>query len=178
MPLSLSDENMNHLQRFVLLLYDRTSECTRVDLCRKLLFAKGRQIDRIPPTAAALKEHIKRAVYQAGYCCSQSLAVHQHLQSPGEWGWVTRPDNHWTPVWTSLPEAGKVCKERIKSGCKKACRPPCKCMSVSLPCTELCNCAGTCYRKLPIRCVPVNQSLHKVYILGIQIKQRISPLFY
>ena len=59
MPLSLSDENMNHLQRFVLLLYVRTSECTRVDLCRKLLFAKGRQIDRIPPTEAALKEHIK-----------------------------------------------------------------------------------------------------------------------
>ena len=40
MPLSLSDENMNHLQRFVLLLYDRTSECTRVDLCRKLLLPK------------------------------------------------------------------------------------------------------------------------------------------
>ena len=58
MPLLLSDENMNHLQRFLILLYDRTSECTRVELCRQQLFAKRIQIDRIPPTEAALKQHI------------------------------------------------------------------------------------------------------------------------
>ena len=68
MPLSLSDETMKHLQRFMILLYDRKSQSTQVDHSGKLLFANGRQIDRIPPTEAALKEHVNRAVYQAGYC--------------------------------------------------------------------------------------------------------------
>ena len=77
MPLSLSDENMNKLQRFVILLYERTSHCTQVDQCRKLLFAKERQLNHIPPTEAVLREHVKRAAYQA----------QQQLPSPGEWGW-------------------------------------------------------------------------------------------
>ena len=87
MPLSLSDETMKHLQRFLILLYDRKSQSTQVDHSRKLLFAKGRQIDRIPPTEAALKEHVNRAVYQAGYCWGQTLVVNQELPSPGEWDW-------------------------------------------------------------------------------------------
>ena len=91
----------------------------------------------LPRTEAALKEHIKRAVYQAGCCWGQPLGVHQQLPSPGEWGLEKRPDDHWIPFKTSLPEAAKVCKELIKCGCKKACRPPCKCRSVSLQCTEL-----------------------------------------
>ena len=51
--LPLSDENMNHRQVFVVLLFGRTSDCTRVDQCRKQLIAKGIQIDRKPPTEAA-----------------------------------------------------------------------------------------------------------------------------
>ena len=82
MPLSLSNENMNHLERFVLL--QQGLICVE-----KLLFAKGRQMDRIPPTEAALKEHIKRAVYQTGYCWGQSLALHLHLPSPGHQGKIS-----------------------------------------------------------------------------------------
>ena len=81
MPLSLSDETMKHLQRFVILLYDRPSQSTQVDHSRKLLFATGRQIDCIPPTEATLKEHFKRAV---GYCWGQTLVANQELPSPGE----------------------------------------------------------------------------------------------
>ena len=169
---------MNHLQRFVLLLYDRTSECTRVDLCRKLLFAKGRQIDRIPPTEAALKEHIKRAVYQAGYCWGQSLALHQHLPSPGEWGWEKRSDNHWTPFWTSLPEAEKVCKELIKCGCKK----PAGLLVNECLFHSHAQSFATAWEPVIDRCQSdaflLSRVLHKVYILGIQIKQRISQWFY
>ena len=67
MPLSLSDETVKHLQRFVILLYDRTSQSKKVDHCRKLLFANGRQIDRTPPTKAVLKEHVKSAMTDPRY---------------------------------------------------------------------------------------------------------------
>ena len=82
MQLSLSDETMKHLQRFVILLYNRTSQSTQVDRSRKVLFATGRQIDCIPPTEATLKDHVKRAVYQAGYCWGQTLVANQELPSP------------------------------------------------------------------------------------------------
>ena len=65
MAASVSDEQMSQLERFAVLLYDKTSECTQVNQARKLLFAKGKQIDGILPTKAALKEYVKRATYQA-----------------------------------------------------------------------------------------------------------------
>ena len=73
---------MKHLQRLVILLYDRTSQNKQVDHCRKLLFAKGRQIDHIPPTEAALKEYVKRAVYQAGCCWGQTLDANKERMVP------------------------------------------------------------------------------------------------
>jgi len=43
-------------------------------LPRKHLFTQnGRSIDALPPTREALKQHIKRAAYQAGYCWGQMM---------------------------------------------------------------------------------------------------------
>ncbi|KAG1685303.1 hypothetical protein GQR58_009153 [Nymphon striatum] len=62
-----TDDNRRQLQRYIILLYDRLSECTKVDQSMDHMFAKERQIDRIPRTKAALIEHIKQAVFQARY---------------------------------------------------------------------------------------------------------------
>lgn len=145
MPAGITDENLRHLERFVILLFDRTSDCVHVDTARKHLFAKGRQLDRIPPTKAALIEHVKRAAYQAGHVWGQSCVAQQNLPNPSDWGWTKEASDRWVPFWSALPEAAKSCKELIKCGCKKACRLPCKCLSASLTCTELCHCAGTCF---------------------------------
>ena len=54
------------LERFVVLLYHKTSSKYEVNESRFELFsAMNRQIDNIPPTAASLVEHTKRAVFQA-----------------------------------------------------------------------------------------------------------------
>jgi len=46
------------IQRFVVLMYERTSAAESVDECRKHLFAqKGRSMESIPPTADALLQH-------------------------------------------------------------------------------------------------------------------------
>ena len=58
MAASVSEEQISQLETFVILLYDKTSECTHVNEVRKVFFVKGRQIDHIPPTRAALKEHV------------------------------------------------------------------------------------------------------------------------
>lgn len=127
------------------LLYSRTSECWQVNRARKQMFAKRKQLEHIPPTQTALLEHTKRTIYQGSHVWGETLVPLQNLPSPGEWGWQQDDNNNWVPHWTNIPEASMSCKELIKCGCKKACRRPCKCTIASLPCTELCACAGSCY---------------------------------
>ena len=64
------------LERYTVLLYDRTSPCTSVNDARKDLFTcKGRDIDHIPPTGDALPQHAKRAAFLAGHCWGKCLEV-------------------------------------------------------------------------------------------------------
>ena len=93
---------MSLLERLVLLMYDRTSDIMEVNEARKQLFAhKGRTLENIPPTQAALKQHIKRACYQANIW-NQSLISEPELLNPSDWGW-TKHTSGWQPLWTTLP---------------------------------------------------------------------------
>lgn len=109
---------------------------------RQVLFAQGNKtIENIPPTQAALAQHIKRAAYQAGHVHGQALEPMQELPSLAEWGWQQSPEG-WSLKWTMLAEASKACSELISCGCKRACRSLCKCPKANLPCIALCSFAG------------------------------------
>ena len=71
------------LERFVVLLYDCTSSQEYVNEARKELFTqKGRAIDTLPPTQAALVQHTKRVAYQAGHCWSQAMIRNLEIPCP------------------------------------------------------------------------------------------------
>lgn len=124
-PSELSDNCTKNIERFVILLYDRGSELCSVDEGRQQLFCKhSRSLDRIPPTSAALKQHLLRASYQGGHVWSHVHLTLPELPSPAEWGW--EKDGQWKPVWTTLPQAQQSCYELIHCSCKKACRGLCK----------------------------------------------------
>ena len=53
---------------------------------------KSRTLETIPPTKAALEQHIKRASYQAR-CWSQALAQNSQLPSPSDWGGIRKEGN-------------------------------------------------------------------------------------
>ena len=145
-PVTIDDDTFQRLQRFVVLLYDRTSSETDVNIARKVLFSKkSRQMNTIPPTKGALREHCKRAAYQAGYVWGQSLLSTPELPSPDEWGWTKR-EGLWAPFWTSMPEAAQGVQAIMKCGCKKGCTARCKCVKAALACTSLCFCEGDCTR--------------------------------
>lgn len=77
------------LERYTVLMYDRTSTCTTVNAAGKDLFTrKGRVIDAIPPTADAVLQHAKRAMFQAGHCWGKSLEVSPERPPPSQLGWV------------------------------------------------------------------------------------------
>ena len=111
------------LERFVVLLYDRTGIQGSVNEARKELFTrKGRAIDAISPTQAALMQHIKRTAYQAGHCWSQVMIPNPEIPSPNDWGWSKKPEGGWEACWTTLPEASQACRELVCCGCKEGCR--------------------------------------------------------
>ena len=141
-------QEMPTIERFVVLMYDRTCAATHVNDARKYLFTqKGRSIECIPPTSAALLEHTKRAVFQAGYVWGQALKLLPDLPSPAEWGWV-RENAKWEPFWSSLSQAAVSCQELLRCGCnpEKGCRGKCKCFKAAMLCTALCRCGGNCDR--------------------------------
>lgn len=142
------NETFPAIEKFVSLMYDRTNMLESVDQSRKVLFArKGRSLEGIPPTSDALLQHTKRAVYQAGYCWSQSLVCQQILPDPNEWGWKYDEGNHvFTVSWMTIPQASAICHELARCGCNKdkGCKGRCKCRKASLQCTALCKCGGDC----------------------------------
>ena len=70
-------------------------------------------LSNIPPTQAALKQHIKRTSYQA-YCWNEALTLHPNLPSPADWGWYKDTNcNTWQPLWTNLPEAAESCQVTV-----------------------------------------------------------------
>ena len=103
---------MELLQRFVVLMYDRTSEATKLNDARRQLFTqKSRTLENIPPTQVALKQHIKRTCYQAN-CWNQALVLDPEMPEPSDWGWVKEPSG-WQPIWTILPEASTSCHDPL-----------------------------------------------------------------
>ena len=81
------------VERFVVLLYNRTNSQEHVNDARRQLFTHNcRTIDVLPPTRAALIQHALRAAYQAGYCWGQMMIPAPDLTSPSEWRWVQTVD--------------------------------------------------------------------------------------
>eukprot|EP00795_Rhopilema_esculentum_P015999 gene15999-7332_t len=123
----ISIDDMNTIERYIILLYDRTSSN-----------------ENLPPTKDALIQHAKRAVYQAaGHIWGQSTLNFQVLPSYESWGW-TRKGNEIKPLWITIPEASKACYLLIKCSCKKGCSARCNSRQHQLDCTELCQCSGQC----------------------------------
>ena len=80
-PPEVSNDDLQKLETFVVLMYDRSSSATCVNEARLDLFArKQKSYDAIPPTRAALKEHAKRAAYQSGMASVDCLL--SRIQQP------------------------------------------------------------------------------------------------
>ena len=104
-PSQVSPGDLNAIERYVVLLYQRTSALSHVNEAGKQLFAHNHNI---PPTLHALEQHLKRVVYEAGHIWGQSLIGDPEVPSPDSWGWKRATyDSSWTPCWTYLPEAAQ-----------------------------------------------------------------------
>ena len=59
-------EDNETIQRFVILMYDRSIPLVSINECRRVLFTKkATPIEGIPQTADSLEQHVKRAMLQS-----------------------------------------------------------------------------------------------------------------
>ena len=116
-PEIITEESLGALERFMVLLYDRTSSLLKVNEARRELFCKkSKEFDSIPPTKAALEQHITRAVLQGAHTWGQTLLCQPALPSPADWRWQ-RQGRRWSSYWTTLKQAKDTCYESIHCGC-------------------------------------------------------------
>ncbi len=89
---NIHEEMILKLERFVVIMYCRTSGDMNVNTAWMILFSQmSRNIDNIPPTQAALDQHIKRSSYQSGHVCGLSLEVQPELPDVTDW-WIGMGD--------------------------------------------------------------------------------------
>ena len=111
--LTMEAENFQLLERFTVILYDRTSSLKSINEARRELFCqRSKTMETIPPTQDTLLQHCKHVAYQAGIWTTSNL-VEQQTPSPEENGWTLAEETKsWRPVWTTLPVASKGCGAR------------------------------------------------------------------
>ena len=144
---NISEEIFLKLERVVVLMYCRTWDETHVNMARMTQFVKmSRNIENIPPTRAALEQHIKRSTYQSGHVWGLSLELQPVIPDVTDWGWESAQTAGYIPKWTILPIVEEACLELISCKCPKSCTGNCKCFKTSLECTSLCKCGVTCYK--------------------------------
>ena len=147
-PEDVSEDTAKLLERFVILLYDKTSMCTSINQLRKELFTKGRSIEKIPPTSGALLQHDNRSLHQGGQIWGKCHVRELNLADPPP-GWMKDQNNKYAPIWTLDGTASEACRQLVKCTCKSkdgmySCKGRCSCKTIREPCTELCECKGQC----------------------------------
>lgn len=137
-------------ERFILALYGAPKDATSINNHRYLLYLRSLQknkvsnLAKLPPTAAAAREHSFR-VYQ-------QVQEWRGNEMPAEGlGW--KLDNgRLVPIRTSLPPAPDSVLKMISCNCTKGCGPACGCRKSGLRCTMICgNCHGqSCFNAIPV----------------------------
>ena len=138
--------HMQRIERFVVLMYSKGCGAAGVNEARLRLFTSGtKSLESIPPTQAALFQHVKRAILQSSFYWHQALSARQEIPDFSGWGWQKDNTSTWQPLWTTLDDASVACTTLLHCGCNKACTGRCKCNRAGVRCTALCKCEGGCF---------------------------------
>jgi len=142
--LSLQSQHMQTLERFVVVMYSKGCGLSRVNETRLRLFTSGKKtLEALPPTQAALYQHIRRAVLQA-IIWNQATSVLMDIPDFKDWGWHKDNSGRWLPLWITPEDSSKACSILLQCYCVKSCRGNCKCSKAGVHCTGLCKCEWGC----------------------------------
>jgi hypothetical protein len=102
---------LERLEASVVHLYYKVDARGVNELRKFFIVGDNRYLFTIPPTAAALHQHVLRAAYQTGVVWGRCLKGSDVL-SPLSWGWDQ--DGAYVPTWTTLPPIWNEARRRDK----------------------------------------------------------------
>ena len=112
------------------------------------------EAEKLPPTPAALQEHILWAYYQCMICCNDIVPVVE-LPEPAGYGW-SFADGILTPVITTLKPASEAIVELVRCKCTAGRRRrQCSCFVAGMVCSQMCKCDAH-----PETCDNVDPAIH------------------
>ena len=133
--------------RFVARLYDQQKSCAsshhNINKFQvKFATSRDASLVRLPPSEAALRQHILCASLQTKVWHAFCL-VKSPLPSPMEYGWRTVKDS-LHPVYFEVNKSAEFLRDLVCS-CKgkSQCKTSCVCAEQNLACTDLCSCQGS-----------------------------------
>ena len=99
-----NDVHVQRLEHMVVIMYSKSCGSSRVDEARYHLFSNGtKSLENLPPTQAALIQHIKRALLQASFYWNQATAVQQDIPEFNAWGWYRARLGNLTGLISETP---------------------------------------------------------------------------
>ena len=148
-PSTLTIEQIDLIEKFVCYVYyDDVSSPIDQKRMKDFEHSTHNNLRLIPPSRVGLIEHIKRAVYYAGwinYQCVENV----DLPDPCGWGWGLS-DGEYLPTWHTRPENDSTTAELVTMICScgtEKCTN-CRCAKVTnFECLPFCKCQHRCLYK-------------------------------
>ena len=99
---SIQENDLQLIERYVVLLYDKMSPLMTVNECRRELFShKCRPIESCPPTCNELIQHVKRAMLQSNIWL-QSVQLTIFERDICNFGWIVNSESRAEPLWVTI----------------------------------------------------------------------------
>ena len=141
--------HIQRMERFVVLMYSEGCHAAGVNEARLRLFTSGtKSLESIPPTQAALFQHVKRAILQSSFCWYQALSAQQEIPYVSGLGWQKDNTSTWQPLWppsTMLQWLVPLCCIVVATRLAREDALSSKCNRAGVRCTALCKCEGGCF---------------------------------
>ena len=135
---------MDLLENYVLELYgcrDISLAAARLDKFNK---SNDNDLRSLPPSKDALRQHVLRACYQAGYLWRQSIGE-LHIPDLKDWGLEQESVGaFFNPVLTTEKSPVTITEFIKTCSCKTDKCKICSCATAKLQCLSMCGCSRAC----------------------------------
>ncbi len=136
----ITTETVAKAEEFVCRLYQPNSALTSINKVRSKMFQKGmKELENLPPTANALKQHILRAHFQAAVWRSAN-SPKPGIPEPTDSGWHLVQDS-LVPVLTTANPIPSAYTPLLTCRCTNCATSKCTCRSKHLRCIAACQCS-------------------------------------
>ena len=136
----ITSDIVDQIEQYTCKIYQFNTKSSSLAELRWSMFTTKQAIgERLPPTRDSLIPAVKRANFQS-LIWAQDEKPKPVIPSPQGYGWSIE-DGQLVPVKCEISCAPESLLELVKCSCVKSkCRPPCRCLSNNIPCTEMCAC--------------------------------------